>query len=78
MTCEDFVALEDVQKPKVIYWAEGFNRKGKAEDAVFDVEATDRLVLVLVEVCKKDLDDRRGKAEAQTQTALGAALVRAV
>ena len=28
MTCEDFVALADVERPKIIYWAEGFNRKG--------------------------------------------------
>src|SRR5579863_5428861 len=54
MTCEDFLALEDVQRPKLVYWAEGFNRKGKADEAVVDVDATDQLVPVLVEDCKKD------------------------
>ncbi|MEO6950829.1 MAG: HdeA/HdeB family chaperone [Polyangia bacterium] len=52
MTCQDFVTLEEVQKPKVVYWAEGLNKKGKVDDAVFDVESTDRLVPVLVESCK--------------------------
>ena len=54
MSCEDFLALEEVARPKLVYWAEGFNRKGEAEDAVFDVATTDRLVPVLVEVCKKE------------------------
>lgn len=54
MTCEDFIALEDVARPKLVYWAEGYNRKGKLEDATFDVESTDRLVPVMVEVCQKE------------------------
>jgi hypothetical protein len=53
MTCEEFLALDEVARPKLVYWAEGANRKGKPEDAVFDVETTDRLVPVLVEVCTK-------------------------
>jgi acid stress chaperone HdeA len=54
MTCQDFIELDEVARPKLVYWAEGVNRKGKPEDAVFDVEMTDRLVPVLVEVCKKE------------------------
>ena len=54
MTCEEFLTLEDVVKPKVVYWAEGFDRKGKAEDATCDVETTDRLVPVIIEVCQKE------------------------
>ena len=54
MTCEEFLALEEVLKPKVVYWAEGVNRKGKVEDATFDVETTDRLVPVIIEVCEKE------------------------
>jgi predicted RND superfamily exporter protein len=54
MTCADFLALEDVAKPKVVYWAEGFDRKGKAEDATVDVETTDSLVPVIIEVCQKE------------------------
>ena len=54
MTCEEFLALEEVVKPKVVYWAEGFDRKGKGEDATFDVEATDRLVPVIIQVCEQE------------------------
>ena len=53
MTCEEFVALDDAVKPKVVYWAEGFNRKGKPVEAVVDIDATDKLVPVLVTECQK-------------------------
>jgi len=53
MTCEEYVMLDDVAKPKMVYWAEGFNQKGKAEDAVVDIAATDELVPVLVDECKE-------------------------
>jgi len=54
ITCEEFLAFDEVARPKLVYWAEGFNQKGKPEDAVFDVETTERLVPVLVEVCRKE------------------------
>jgi hypothetical protein len=53
MTCEEFVMLDDAVKPKVVYWAEGFNQEGKPVDAVVDVDATDKLVPVLVGECQK-------------------------
>jgi hypothetical protein len=53
MTCAEFVALDDVAKPKVVYWAEGFNKKGKALDTVVDVDETNRLVPVLITECKE-------------------------
>ncbi len=53
ITCTDFVALEEVVKPKLVYWAEGFDRGGKATDAVVDIDETDRLVPVLVQECKE-------------------------
>jgi hypothetical protein len=53
MTCEEYVMLDNVAKPKVVYWAEGFNQKGKAEDAVIDMAATDKLVPILVDECQK-------------------------
>lgn len=54
MTCEQFVALDDVVKPKVVYWAEGFNHKGKAVDATVDIDSTDKLVPILVTECQKN------------------------
>jgi hypothetical protein len=53
MTCEEFVALDDVVKPKVVYWDEGFNKKGKLIDSVVDFDETDKLVPVLVTECNK-------------------------
>ncbi len=53
MTCEEFVALEDVVKPKVVYWAEGFNKKDKPADSDIDVIETDKLVPMLVTECKE-------------------------
>lgn len=53
MTCKEFVVLDDVVKPKVVYWAEGYNRKGKPVDAVVDVAATDKMVPLLVTECQK-------------------------
>ncbi|MHB1620588.1 MAG: HdeA/HdeB family chaperone [Sulfuricella sp.] len=53
MTCEEFVSLDDAVKPKVVYWTEGFNHKGKPVDAVVDIDATDKLVPVLVTECQK-------------------------
>lgn len=53
MTCEQFVELEDVVKPKIVYWAEGFNKKGKPIDSVVDMFVTDKLVPVLVTECKE-------------------------
>lgn len=53
MKCEEFVALDDLVQPKVVYWAEGFNRKGKPVDAAVDIAETDELIPVLVTECKE-------------------------
>jgi acid stress chaperone HdeA len=52
MTCKEFLSIDDVSRPGVVYWAEGVNHKGKPEDAVIDVGATNRLVPVITEECK--------------------------
>jgi hypothetical protein len=52
MTCQDFVALEDVAQPRVVYWSEGFNKDAGPADAVVDIDGTDRLVPILVQECK--------------------------
>ena len=53
MTCEEFVSLDDAVKPKVVYWTEGFNHKGKPVDAIVDIDSTDKLIPVLVTECQK-------------------------
>lgn len=54
MTCEQFVALDDVVKAKVLYWNDGFiNNQGKVVDPVVDIEETDNLIPILVTECQK-------------------------
>lgn len=53
MTCADFIAMDDVSRPKVVYWFDGFDRKGKPEE-VIDFERNEHLVPILVEECTKD------------------------
>lgn len=52
MTCEDFLAVEDTVKPKVVYWAVAYGKGGKPEAAVLDVEGIDQMTPVLIEECK--------------------------
>jgi hypothetical protein len=54
MTCEDFLALGDVERPKAAYWIEGYNRSGKLTDSFIDVDETDKMVPVLVSDCTKN------------------------
>lgn len=53
MTCEDFIMLDDVVKPKVVYWAEGLDQKGDPVDAVIDLDASDNLVPTIVAACQE-------------------------
>ncbi len=54
MTCEEFVALDDVIRPKVVYWNDGFmNNEGKWVDPVVDIEETDKLIPMLITECQK-------------------------
>jgi len=52
MTCEDFLAVDDTFKPKVVYWAVAYAKGGKPEAAVIDVEGTDQMTPMLIEDCK--------------------------
>lgn len=53
MTCQDFLQVDDVVKPKLVYFAEGFNKKGKPEGDVFETETTDHYYPILIEECQK-------------------------
>jgi hypothetical protein len=54
MTCEDFIALDEVSRPKVTYWADGFNRYGQVDDETIDFGRDDRMIPILVEECTKN------------------------
>ena len=40
LTCEEFLAVEESFKPKMVYWAAGYSKGGKPEAAMIDVEGT--------------------------------------
>jgi len=68
MTCEDFLAVEDTFKPKVVYYAVAYAKGGKPEAAVVDVEGIDKLTPILIEECKakpKESFWKKVKAEAK-------------
>jgi len=52
LTCEEFLALDDTFKPKVVYWAAAYGKGGKPEAAMLDVEGTEKVIPVIVEKCK--------------------------
>jgi hypothetical protein len=65
MSCEDFVALADVDKPKIVYWGEGFNKRGQPVDSVVDIAQTDRQFPVLVSDCAKTPSAKLSKTVQQ-------------
>jgi acid stress chaperone HdeA len=54
MTCSQFLALDDVTKPKVVFWAEGLNKSGRPESAVIDVDSVNRIVPVVIDACTQN------------------------
>ncbi len=51
MTCEDFLQIDDIVKPKLVYFAEG-NNKG-SHPGEFKVEEIDHIIPILIEDCHK-------------------------
>ncbi len=53
VTCEDFIAIDDVIKPQYIIAAAAHTKGGKAKNVVIEVVDTETLVPVLIEECQK-------------------------
>lgn len=53
-TCEDFVAVEDQFKPKVVYWASAYSKSGKPEAALLDIDGTETVTPAIVDACVKN------------------------
>jgi acid stress chaperone HdeA len=53
VTCEDFIAIEDVVKPQYVVSAIAHTKGGKAKNTVIEIVDTDTLVPVLIEECQK-------------------------
>lgn len=56
LTCTEFLTLDEVAKPKYVYFATAYVKGGKPEDAVIDVISTEKLVPMIVEDCKHNLN----------------------
>ncbi|MBT1070353.1 HdeA/HdeB family chaperone [Pelotalea chapellei] len=54
MKCEEFIALDETIKPKIIYYGVAHARGGKSGNEVIDIEKIDRIVPVVTEVCTKE------------------------
>lgn len=54
MTCREFLEFDEVTRPQIVYWSEGYTKKGKPEDAVIDIDTTNRLVPVVVADCTNE------------------------
>ena len=53
MTCEDFIAMDEQFKPKMVYWAVAYGQGGKPESAGVNIEGTEKMIVALGEACKK-------------------------
>jgi len=53
MTCSEFVALEDVYKPAIIYWATGVDKLGVRETDQLTIDTAHPVAMEVTEECKK-------------------------
>lgn len=54
-TCKDYLAMQEVVKPKFIYYSVGYSKRGKPTSATFDVIDVDRIQPVVDEYCRVHL-----------------------
>ncbi len=52
MSCAEFISYGEVTRPRVVYWAEGVNHKGRPQDAAVDVVNVERVIPVVTEACQ--------------------------
>lgn len=50
-TCADFLAIEDQYKPKVVYWATAYSKRGKPEGSELDIEGTEKVTPMVIAAC---------------------------
>ncbi len=53
-TCEEFLAVDDQFKPKVVYAATAYSKAGKAEGSVIDIDGTEKVIPMIIDDCTKD------------------------
>jgi len=52
MTCQEFLTLDAVTQPKVVYWVEGMKHKGKGRNVMIDTVSTDQIVPIVSQECQ--------------------------
>jgi acid stress chaperone HdeA len=53
LTCEEFLALGEDERPRVVYWIDGYTNSGKLAAEGIGVETFKRPIAVIVDECKK-------------------------
>jgi hypothetical protein len=53
MTCADYVALSETERPELYYWAKGYNRGSKTKEDVSGEVDLEKDVAVVVQECKQ-------------------------
>jgi hypothetical protein len=66
LTYEDFLSVDEVFKPKVVYAATPHVKKGKSED-VIDIEATEKVIPAIITECQKMWQSDWDKVEADSK-----------
>ena len=56
-TCKDYLEMDEVIKPKFIYYSVGYSAHGKPVAATFDVVDVDQIKPVLDEFCRVNLTE---------------------
>jgi acid stress chaperone HdeA len=52
-TCEEFLAVDDQFKPKVVYWATAYSKGGKPTSAMIDIDGTETVTPAIIDSCVK-------------------------
>ena len=55
MSCKDYLGMDDVVKPKFIYYTVGYSKRGKPALTTFDVVDVDKIMPVVDEYCRVHL-----------------------
>ncbi len=56
-TCKDYLAMDEVIRPKFIYYTVGHTNRGKPEAVIFDVAYVDKLVPTIEKYCRVHLTE---------------------
>ena len=54
-SCNDYLEMDDVVKPKFIYYTVGQSKRGEPTSITFDVVAVDKIIPVINEYCRVNL-----------------------